>query len=416
MKTAVARTWKSLTSKIHPPLPLTPQDSERLLSLLNASFKRQLDREHLAASSSSKHHADLHLQSILTNPLFDAKPRTHATSTSKHQRIGPRLGQLQNHMNNPMDAFKERVSHGTADLEVAKFCLRVQYKACLASEAATPRESMRSSQAASTVLQWLWSSGMEDTGSFLNDSDFVGLFVPFLVAEGRYSQISRWLQRCQESGETPFSSLCGLDTLLRIRRFLFARLVLEEIGIGDGLESAIKMFVRTVADVRGSGWTKKSLRYDTLDAAWLLTTKIVHLPNASKLDPSLIHAFLKTMREMNNPDDLLKAILGVYVQKRPDPQPALILFQHSPDRLTRILTPIRRPYIIFLGLRAAELFLQEGREQEAILIMDFLQTNLAQELGLPAPQARKTYSFDGLGKMVKNEEKSLNLLDTLAVQ
>lgn len=408
MKTVVARTMKSLTSKIHPPLPVSVRESQRLLSLLNASFKQQLNREHLADSSSNEHYANRHLQSILTDPLFSAKPRKPASSSdkSKSQSNGKRLGQLQNHMKQPMDAFKERVSQGTADLGTAKFFLNIQNKACLASPAATLRETMKSCGAASTMLQWLWSSGMEETGEFLKDRDFVDILVSFIVAEGKRSRVLGWLYRCYSPEETPFSSLHESD-LHRIPGSLFKRLIQEEIKIGNGLESAITLFLGAIAFLRSSGSTKSSMQFGTVGAAWT----IVRLPEAARLEPSIIQPFLETMRNFRC-DPLLNAYLCVYLQKQPDPQPALTFFQTlAATKAIENGTDRRRLHIVLLGLRAAELFLQYGRQTEALWIMEYLQTYFAQELGSSRLKVRRHFTFKD-----EPEEKSLFLLDSLAVQ
>lgn len=415
MKTAVARALKSMSLKIHPPLPTTPRDSQRLLSLLNASFKQQLDGEHTATSSSNESHTNLHLQSILKDPLFAPKPQTRATPVNKSHHIGQHLGQLQDLVKHPMDAFKERVSQGTADLEAAKLCLRIQYKACLASPAATQREAMQSSQAASTILQWLWSSGLEETGTFLKDLDFITSLVPFLFAENQHSRILHWLIRCQNLGQTSFSSLSEFSTL-RTQRTLFFGLIQEEIRIGNGLESAIDLFNRTVASLRSSGMPWESVqRGGALQAAWLLTRTILRLPKEAAVpEPRVVHVFLKTMKTVNDP--MLTAYLNVYVRKRPDPQPALALLQSVSSSSSPVLSVRRRPYTILLGLRAAKLFLKDGHETEALWIMEFLQTNFVEELGTPlVPRVRKIH-VDPDENMVRKEEESLHLLDTLAIQ
>ena len=70
MRTTGGLSWKSLLSKLHPPLPLTSKDSVKILALLNASFRQQLDRQRPAEYPDTEHYTNTHLQSILTNPLF----------------------------------------------------------------------------------------------------------------------------------------------------------------------------------------------------------------------------------------------------------------------------------------------------------------------------------------------------------
>ena len=424
MKTAAARTWKSLTSKIHPPLPMSPRESQRLLSLLNASFKEQLDREHTTASSSNEHHATNHLQAILTNPLFDAKSRTRAYSGSKSVHSGKLLGQLQDHMKRPMDAFKDQISQGVADLNSAKFSLGLQYKDCLASSAATPREAMQTSGAASTILQWLWATGMEDTGEFLKDKDFVCRFVPFLVSEGQHSRVLRWLHQCHSQDETPYTSLRGLDTE-GIECLLLTRLIEEERIYGDGLDSAINLFVGTVSEFRNVWLTRDSKHNIAAQAAWTLIKSICRLPQAllpkavlpKAILPKaiIIRQFLETIRTFNK-DPLLNAIVCVYLQESPEPQPALRYFRTIPCKALLEMSDQKRYYIVLLGMRAAELFLQDGRQTEALWIIGYLRTNFAKEPGWPLDAIRNSLVLNEPGTLSREEDRSLHLLDTLAMQ
>ena len=418
MKSEVAHIFKSLTSKLHGPLPLTPRTSQQLLSQLKASFKEQFDRQHLASSLSTEDHTDIHLQSILKNPLFNAKPQTHETSTRKTQYNGQSLGLLQNHTTQAMDAFRERASQGTADLKMAKFCLSIEYKACMTSCAATPRQAMRTSGAGSTILQWLWSSGIEDSGIFLNEPVFVPVLVTFLIAEGQQSRISGWLQRCHYSGKRPFLSISALDTD-RIRMQLFLVLIRQALRIGDGLESAIDLFIRTVADLRGAG-SDEVLNHIVGPAAWNLVKAILRLPNSSEPQPPIFHAFSKTVRSLT-PSLHLDACLSVYFQEQPDPQPLLRWFQSTEGMQNRQAKyASQQPHIVLLGLRAAELFLKDGRQKEALWIMEFLQTNFKPELGSPESPVRRVMLgprhaevFFEPRDLLKNEERNLRLLDTL---
>ena len=407
MKSQLAHTLKSLISNLHGPLPLTPRASQQLLSQLNASFKEQFHRQHLANSPRSEDYANLHLQSILKDPLFNPKPQTPETSTSKTQHNGQSPAQLRKLTIQALDHFREQASQGKADLKMAKLCLRLQYNACRTSCAATSRQQMQASGAGSTILQWLWSSGMEDTEIFLHDQPFLAKLVPFLVAEGQQSRISRWVQRCYYSEKCP--------GILRQRaRWLFALLVSEEIRIGDGLESATDLYLRTVADLDTDETTGTYV-------AWVLVKAIMQLPNSSEPQPPIFHAFSKKLTSMA-PNFDLYACLAAYIHERPSPWPALSWFQYLHGLQTKIEKARFRPYIVLLGLRAAELFLEDGRQKAALWIMEFLQTNFEPELGSPEYRERREVLRPGRGhvfirprSMPKNQEINLQLLDTLTV-
>ena len=317
-----------------------------------------------------------------------------------------------------MDAFKERFSQGTVDLATAKFFLGIQFHDCLGSVAATPREAMQASGAASTVLQWLWSSGREDTGEFLKDKDFVSLLVRFLVADGQHSRVLRWMHRYNDLEEKPFLSIHRSDTY-DLQRRLLAVLIHEEIWFGDGLESAMALFVRTVAGLRSSGATKGSMSDAVIQGAWILINYKSRNSKARELDPNIVRSFMKMMRGYQA-DPLLHAKLCIYSQERPDPQPTLIFFQKQSAEAIANSSAGKRSRMVLLGLRAAKLFLRDERRTKALWIIEFLQRNFAQELGspppppLPPPPIRKLFAR-GVAEQ-KREEKSLYLLDELAIQ
>ena len=93
---------RSLVAKLHPPLLKTPRESQQLLSVLNSSFKRQLDQVHppvnpvkapafetsyasdIAFANPSANAANDHLLSILHHPLLETKDavRTHPQSAA----------------------------------------------------------------------------------------------------------------------------------------------------------------------------------------------------------------------------------------------------------------------------------------------------------------------------------------------
>ena len=424
MKSEVARTWKSLTSKIHPPLPITPRTSQQLLSLLNASFKQQLDRRYPAPSPSSEDHANLHLQSILKHPLFDAKPQTPDTSTSSSQRGDQSKERRQKPMIQPIYIFKERVSRGTADLSAAKQCLRKLQEDCMASPGTTPSKAMQTSGATSTILQWLWSSGMEDSGIFLEDQGFVALLIPFLVAEGQQSCVLRWLQRIRHKGETPFLSLDGSKTIREsntksTHSFLFKQLIVHESRFGGGLKSALMLFLRVVVDLRSSGCCPELIRHYSRFAAWRLTIDITRGTTPVDLESTIIDAFLNTIRTLYH-DSPLEAMICVFIQKPPDPHTVMKIFHNISAGDLKYCSTHQRPHIILLGLRAAELLLKDDRLAEAISIMEFLETNFTKDfdsLSPLDPHIRKVYdSPTMLATSERREEQNLSLLETLAVQ
>ena len=277
---------------------------------------------------------------------------------------------------------------------------------------------MQTSGAASTILQWLWASGMEDTLEFLKNKPFVSSFVPFLVAEGQHFRVRRWLHQCHSSDETVFTSLPESNTegmeRERIESHLLTRLVKEETRCGDGLDSAINIFIRTVAGLDNARLTKSSKQDIAGQAAWALTRSICFQPQVPMPKATTVRRFVETMRTFNE-DPLLNAFVCVYVQKWTEPQAALTFFQNTSCEVFLPMSAQARCHILLLGVRAAELFLQNRRQTEALWIMGYLRKNFAEELGLPLEPVRKSLSLNEQATLSEEEERSLHLLDTIAV-
>ena len=396
--------WKALISKIHPPLPMSPRESQRLLTLLNTSFKQQLDRHH---PTSLEDHTGLHLHSILSNPLFDVRSNNRKASFSTRDGKGGKcLGLAQDLAKRPMDIFKEQISAGTATLQSAMLCLQAEYKICLASPTATMANAMRTSRTGSIMLEWLWCSGTESSGTFLGNVDFTRLIVPFLVAEKRHDRIWHWLQILR-SGLTSASSPPLRASIEKNHRNLLLELVKSEITVGEGLDAAIALFIRSVNEseqeiVNGIAMHRS--------AAWYLTNVLKGIPKAVAIQDDMIQSFMEAAGTMRKPNILLSACHWVHLAKKPDPKVALGYFKHQ---LSYDGTPSKkRLHIVLLGLKTAEVLLEGVCQAEALWVMDHLQTNFGKEIGSFATSDQDRQSQRILEEA---EESSLRSLDALAI-
>ena len=99
-RSAVALGFRSLTANLHPRVPLSVKESQKLLTVINSSFRKHLDEVHpwsgespteqrgvdgshqssstsQQSNSSSSALADRHLSSVLTSPLFAKSDESH---------------------------------------------------------------------------------------------------------------------------------------------------------------------------------------------------------------------------------------------------------------------------------------------------------------------------------------------------
>lgn len=401
MKSSVSFRWKRLVSKIHPPLPMTPRGSARILSLLNTSFKRQLDLQHPTGLLNSEQHTDRHLQSILTNPLFATKDDTRGTGGKGKSKV---FGQVQDLVKRPMDVFKEQVSAGTATIQSAGLCLQAEYNKCLASSEAKLADAMSASKAGTTVLDWV----LSDVGRWgLIDAKLsLKLLVSFLVAERRHERTLQWLQVLYIEGRNDQSKA----NIGRFRSLLY-EFIKAEVSLGQGAESATGLFMQAVCAVRDNAINFHGLGNTFNAIAYLLTEKLMDMPKSKKLQEMTLDPFIHICKHFAKPKSIVPALLSTYLVKHPSPDAALRYFRQPSYDWRTVIKPKIRPTVIFLGLKTAELCLDQNRQTEAVQIMDFLQENFKDEV---TPR-QISYSNVKERRSEAAEHESLRLLDSLAI-
>src|SRR6266536_1883275 len=232
MKSSLALQIKSWTSKIHPPLPRIPRESQQLLTALNTSFRRQLDEhypplrnwpgvkrcDHKSSENSvhsdarpsnpsSAASTDQHFRFILSHPLF-SKPKQKAIKDGvplskglEHGKTGVAphndLVERSRLLRNPMQYFDQMVASGSATPENVGICLRAQRTASLCSSEIDTRDNMRKSGAGSRVVRWFATTTDENKLAFLR-GETVNITVPFLLAEDLRNTLWRWILTLQE--------------------------------------------------------------------------------------------------------------------------------------------------------------------------------------------------------------------------
>ncbi|ORY65776.1 uncharacterized protein BCR38DRAFT_340228 [Pseudomassariella vexata] len=195
---------KGLLPQIHHPLPLNRRESQQLLKQITTSFRKNLDKEHPwqpsetpspsrhdhptgnTKDTTQKHHpTDLHLESILSNPLF-SHPRHDPVALN---RAAPR--------HNPTDVFDHAVSRGMMTPRRAAGFLAAVKLDIEKSSTLDIEQGMAASGAGLRVVKWLRASGLENRVDFLSVpySGLMRVLVPFLQAEGLQEIVWTWISR-----------------------------------------------------------------------------------------------------------------------------------------------------------------------------------------------------------------------------
>lgn len=380
---------------------MTPRESARILSLLNTSFKRQLDLQDPRGLPSSEQQTHRHLQSVLTNPLF----AIHNDAQGSGEKVKSKVfGQVQNLVKRPMDVFKEQVSAGTATVQSAGLCLQAEHNKCLASCDLDLVKAMRASKAGTTVLEWV----LLDVGRWrlVDKQSSMNILVSFLVAEGQHEQILQWLQVMSiEARKNQEKAITG-----RFQRLLY-EFIKAEISLGQGLESATSLFVQAASGVRDDGLGFHGLKYAFHTTAYILTIKLVDMPKSKELQKATLDPFINMSKHFAKSNSIVPALQRVYLAMHPNPDAALRYFWHLSQHMPTPSKPQNRSSVIFLGLRTAELCLDQYRQAEAVQVMEYLQQNFRDEIA-PRQIPRADRARRGSREA---EHESLRLLDSLAI-
>lgn len=420
MKIATVLSLRSLASKIHQPLPLSPRDSQKLLSILKASFRQQLDREHPVAASGHAHDAHHHLHSILTNPLFIVKTRrSRLSSKDRAAGVHESLKDAQLFVQRPMGYFKERVAAGTATVDIARLCLHAQYKTAVASSDAKATNALKSSAAGSTVLSWLWSSGLEGSNTFLLEHTFVAAIMPFLVAEGHQAVAWRWLRRLQIALDGRTAVAASDEPLLRRSKAnVLLQLVKSEVNYGGGFNAAMECFLCCTGVEPFPGPVPTDSRAQ-LHMCWragsFLVHALVHRSAGIVPDVGLYNDFVRSVRTWTLSNPIFTALLLLHHPVSPNWAPALHHLRCLSPKMLSEASPRRRRSIVQLCLDSAGLLLSHGRQVDATWVMELAQNMFPEQFGSAQSSETTGSSVSPEETSARSDESSnLELLEALA--
>ncbi|GAB7363120.1 hypothetical protein MBLNU230_g3410t1 [Neophaeotheca triangularis] len=211
MKGSTANSFKSWVSKIHPQLPLTRIESQRLLTALTSSFRRHLDQVHptpaqantrpkketsespsqssIQSLHSSAAYADKHLASVLTSPLLARQSSRRAPAPSAVLR---KLYSRPNE--DPIELLEDYERRGLATVEVAEACLKVYFEKLRSLNLEAQQELIRDRKAGLRTLNWLWNSKWHHSVEFVCNRLFIACLVQLLYREGAEKWVWEWLK------------------------------------------------------------------------------------------------------------------------------------------------------------------------------------------------------------------------------
>ncbi|CAA9966763.1 hypothetical protein PTMSG1_10122 [Pyrenophora teres f. maculata] len=426
------RMLSTLASKLHPQLPLSPRESQQLLSLLTNSFRAHLDREHplgapessqkrpiprpslsngqrgpspIGATASSYASATQHIDSILSNPLFAVKPRRRGSESAALDVL-----------RDPLAWFVNEVAAGSASLSKAAMCLDVLEK----TPNQTPSRLRDQASLAITLADWLKTSGLDTSKQFVDlcltksghGSRFLDRLVVLLLAEGETTAPWRWFIRSNEQRvkET------GLDTakVVTFRQQLLAKMVSVEANAD--LTRGLAFFMQAFRIVENAGYESA---YSMLRSAGghLVNRVTTNTDQPLKVDVELYQSFsLSSQHWLGGWSRAVEAMLWLHHPSQRSAAPGLRFIQDPAGAVAHVKSQSRRNFLVQLCLGVARQLLEEQKFAEAQAVMAFTKEHFA-DVVLPKPvaaeaqqqqqqQASETWK-------VRKERENLQLLDSL---
>lgn len=385
--TKSAQSLRKLFAGYHEPLPISQQQSQKLLDGIKASFRSQLDREYGRSSSdhtptpaksgeanpqARRSAASLHLKSVLTNPLFSYANKENAPPLPKGLWVPDR---------DPMDVFDHAVSRGMMTLKAATGCLVA--KGQQLSSTVDANVPTTSSDTALRVVRWLRSSGAESNFLFLDNAAFVRALVPFLIAENMESVAWEWTTRTMNESK----DISEEQRIARASSLLSQIVRIKSQAQYGNLNAAIQTILEAEQLFQHNPSLPKLLVQPWRSVSWLSTVE-----SYSREMPTekLFEAHMATADRLSRPFPVEMAHLHLHHPTHPDHLPALEFFNDKkrlrklvqalgPDKLnlTKFTGMGTIPWIAFLGHDTVNHLKQSGRSEEARGITQLLRSELS---------------------------------------
>ncbi|KAL1953950.1 hypothetical protein VTO42DRAFT_1996 [Malbranchea cinnamomea] len=375
------RSFKTLTSKIHPPLPRTKRESQQLLNILSTSFRRQLDKQHpppeVRAAAASQPDYPVrkpgpiatpakHLKSILDHPLFNPTDlRSTAQDVNKQQTKDRRR--------HPLAVLVDAIASGRADVPTLYACLKAHRSMMRSLTDLETRQVMETARVGSTIISWFVAASPEWRGLFFNDRFVMALVMPYMSSQGLQESVMAWLELLFKQDPAVAGG--------RSEAFFnaFYEFSAAEVRYGGGINSAMELFTRIANMQSIAGDLKENLR------TWLRPTAVYLAKwissNETQLCSSPIQAetfekFSAHFYDLVN-HRVYRALLALYHPTHPNSQLAFGVAQSRPAE--KVKDQYSRNRLLRLSFKAAEVSMQQDRLADAKWFLEYARSILPKD-------------------------------------
>ncbi|KAE8372351.1 hypothetical protein BDV26DRAFT_103089 [Aspergillus bertholletiae] len=381
-------------SKIHPPLPRTPRESQQLLKALTSSFRRQLDREYpLSAPSdrdgsadrtpenphSSVHATDRHLRAILDNPLFRVVP---SKSAAARNGSGPSSRLQQRIAKEPMVVFDELVASGSVTLPTLRDCLSSQM--LLASRHIGPGllKAMKDARAGSKVVSWWFASDSATRQMLFKSRAATTTLIKFLVAEGRQGVVLDWLRMLARHDIGGRNGQLPEKIAQQVFGHLLVNLVNAEIQYGQGLSLAMQYYLQACKShmFKENAALNPSWQPVFLPAGTHICESLVQSASVrpKELDGAMYNEYIEILSRLA-PKSCLLATAPLYHPTQPDTKPFLDFVDTLPSGRVDSSIGLKRESFMRAGFDALRLLADQDKRRDVVYLARFLQQQLPEK-------------------------------------
>ncbi|OQO07790.1 hypothetical protein B0A48_06581 [Cryoendolithus antarcticus] len=345
-----AQGWKALAAKLHGQLPLSPKESQRLLTALTTSFRKHLDDVHPTSAHdvglnhqagpslstrsnkqtlhSSATFADNHMAAILTGPLLSGK-----SGNAADRRLESARRELDGGVH-PFEVLETFQKQGHCETKVAALCVR-QYLGRVGKLKFADRvPALQMDEASSRILRWLWTTGQYKDPHFIDEHAFRRDVVAIVMREGREEILWEWLKLDEKIAVKSSSTInvnhwegSTMSPFLWKGRLL--RSMVEEALMADRTTRsaipALNIFLRAFAMQRSGRRLKTHMAWLPCDPARVALFKALqdHKGTPYNLPADRFDDFLTTYSTIARAPglDFDRAILMLHSTSQPDSRP-----------------------------------------------------------------------------------------------
>ena len=376
---------RSLVAKLHPLLLKTPRESQQLLSVLNSSFKRQLDEVHppvhpvrspefershtndTVFANPSANAANDHLLSILHHPLLETKDGDRTGRKSAAARA--------------VRLLDTATVEGRVTPALLEQCIRIYNQ-----RGRTLPELPEGQRLGYKITAWFNTTGAATREAFLTGQLMLHV-VPLMYSEGQEQVVWEWLRMLYEGdfgGRNDKTAYDPNSPAWQEHEANLVRLMVREAVRRGNLPGAIQEFAQAWNYMTESGrLPRESHQFDTNSPSSSMSrtsAMIVHMILSRRHDhgvPSLLYDLITRLdQHWRRPKYYQQVFLPIYHPSRPNADD-LLQSLRSRDFPQRKLHAIREraksgaPKLATIAMiDAAQLLIDQGQPMKAQYVLD----------------------------------------------